>query len=742
MQGTQLAGQTSMDLANLAQLEQQQGLRGITALEGIGSRQRALQQAGLDIGYEDYLKEQAYPYEQLQFASGLTYPVGGLMAGSTNTQTTTQKGGNGLLSAALGIGSMALGIPGVGAALGGGLGGLGFGLGMGSGTAQFMSSIIPSFGQGYLGLGPSTVMRNRGGVIPGYNKGGVVQKYQDGGIIGGIGEALNERFRGLRRVTPDAQVTQEYPITLDDGTQILRDGTEIVIDEPLYPGGPTRIEYLDMLEQLQAGDMEMPQDLDEAPDESFKMNDSSVDVSPDEDIMVRLLAGEARGEPLKGQIAIANVVRNRAKEKGKSIREIALQDKQFSTFNKDDPNYEFQRNLKPSDPLYQKLLNNVVRGAYKDPTGGATHYYNPELADPEWATALNDIKVIGAHKFGKTKYQRGGEVLSPIAASRTMSPFRRMLQENVVNPFQTGASNLELAQMLQTRDMASRAGGLGDYFFTPEAEVQKTSRTPLLDSLVEDKRLANMSDKLSRGQLPSGLQKAMSQVRPLAERGGFEQVTLGNDGRTLMVKPIAQQLQQQVAKVAGTPTATPSQAPKQRQMAASSTSPLEQASQFRQSTTPKESGFNMPLISLGAAILSGRDDDLGTIGRGVLTAVTSKKAEQQAYAETQREQAKMALELMKANLYGKQVQASIDKANDPYSRRLQELRMQKLEKDLSGETTLERQRATLAETLLKNDPSLSVEEAWANASQAVGLTGSATGGSDVQSYIDFFGMSE
>jgi hypothetical protein len=317
-----------------------------------------------------------------------------------------------------------------------------------------------------------------------------------------------------------------------------------------------------------------------------------------------------------------------------------------------------------------------------------------------------------------------------------------MLQENVVNPFQTGASNLELAQMLQTRDMASRAGGLGDYFFTPEAEIQKTSRTPLLDSLVEDKRLANMSDKLSRGQLPSGLQKAMSQVRPLAERGGFEQVTLGNDGRTLMVKPIAQQLQQQVAKVAGTPTATPSQAPKQRQMAASSTSPLEQASQFRQSTTPKESGFNMPLISLGAAILSGRDDDLGTIGRGVLTAVTSKKAEQQAYAEAQREQAKMALELMKANLYGKQVQASIDKANDPYSRRLQELRMQKLEKDLSGETTLERQRATLAETLLKNDPSLSVEEAWVNASQAVGLTGSATGGSDVQSYIDFFGMSE
>ena len=41
----------------------------IGALQGIGSQQRALQQAAFDTGYQDFLRQQAYPQTQLDFFS-------------------------------------------------------------------------------------------------------------------------------------------------------------------------------------------------------------------------------------------------------------------------------------------------------------------------------------------------------------------------------------------------------------------------------------------------------------------------------------------------------------------------------------------------------------------------------------------------------------------------------------------------------------------------------------------------
>ena len=171
-QGSQMAGAAGMDAANLAQQGQRSSLTDAAALEGIGAKQRTQEQMGLDIGYQDFLTEKAYPYEQLQFASGIVNPVASMNAGQTNTQTTKQSGGSGLLGAALGLGSMFMGIPGVGTALSGLGGSMLGGMGAGLSTVSSLSNM--------LGGQSGAAMFNASGMYGPYSN----QYFKEGGLVG------------------------------------------------------------------------------------------------------------------------------------------------------------------------------------------------------------------------------------------------------------------------------------------------------------------------------------------------------------------------------------------------------------------------------------------------------------------------------------------------------------------------------------------------------------------------------
>ena len=77
-------------LTSLGQIAPRQQLTELTALSGIGEAQRGMQQQALDIGYQDFLKQQQYPYELLgQYQSTLYgYPY---QAYSQQTYTPYQK---------------------------------------------------------------------------------------------------------------------------------------------------------------------------------------------------------------------------------------------------------------------------------------------------------------------------------------------------------------------------------------------------------------------------------------------------------------------------------------------------------------------------------------------------------------------------------------------------------------------------------------------------------------------------
>jgi hypothetical protein len=68
----------------LASQSQQLGLTGAEAITGVGEKERAMQQANLNLAYQDFLRQQEYPKEQIKF-------LGEALSGVRLPQTTVQQ---------------------------------------------------------------------------------------------------------------------------------------------------------------------------------------------------------------------------------------------------------------------------------------------------------------------------------------------------------------------------------------------------------------------------------------------------------------------------------------------------------------------------------------------------------------------------------------------------------------------------------------------------------------------------
>lgn len=132
----------------------------------------------------------------------------------------------------------------------------------------------------------------------------------------------------------------------------------------------------------------------------------------DRDIVARTLWGEARGESVAGQIAVAWTVRNRVfdgKPKswwGEGYAGVCQKPYQFSCWNKNDPNYAYLNGSKqiPFREFAQAQLvaDQVLTGKVLDPTGGATHYYATTMIKaPAWAAKAKQTLKLGHHVFFK-----------------------------------------------------------------------------------------------------------------------------------------------------------------------------------------------------------------------------------------------------------------------------------------------------------------------------------------------------
>ena len=124
---------------------------------------------------------------------------------------------------------------------------------------------------------------------------------------------------------------------------------------------------------------------------------SSIDNTGDMiDLLARLINGEARGEPYKGQVAVGAVVMNRVKssEFPDTISGVIYQKGQFSCVT----DGQFNKAIDENSTVY-KAAREAINGA--DPTNGCIFFYNPKTSKSKWLYTRPTVITIGSHRFAK-----------------------------------------------------------------------------------------------------------------------------------------------------------------------------------------------------------------------------------------------------------------------------------------------------------------------------------------------------
>lgn len=134
---------------------------------------------------------------------------------------------------------------------------------------------------------------------------------------------------------------------------------------------------------------------------------SNLDSIDDVHILAMTLWGEARGEGVTGQTAVACVIMNRVAIGGwwgKDVRTVCLKPYQFSCWLEADPNRTKMLAVPDTDPIFAQCLSiarMAIAGTLTDITGGADSYERTGIG-ASWAVGLTPVRVIGHHSFYRT----------------------------------------------------------------------------------------------------------------------------------------------------------------------------------------------------------------------------------------------------------------------------------------------------------------------------------------------------
>lgn len=120
---------------------------------------------------------------------------------------------------------------------------------------------------------------------------------------------------------------------------------------------------------------------------------------------VMTIRQEADNEPFAGKVAVAEVIRNRTKNKYQSdgtIESTVLRAQQFSGWNTNDPNRIRIAGLDIEDPRTIDAINAYKMAFEKnsDTVNGA-NLYHADYVSPSWAPRVQIITRIGKHIFYK-----------------------------------------------------------------------------------------------------------------------------------------------------------------------------------------------------------------------------------------------------------------------------------------------------------------------------------------------------
>ena len=122
--------------------------------------------------------------------------------------------------------------------------------------------------------------------------------------------------------------------------------------------------------------------------------------------LAKTIYGEARGETIETMFAVGWVIRNRLhlKHYGNTYKAVVLQPKQFSCWNKDDPNYRKIKDVitgKPWEVCIGVAIVVMQSTEKHNPIPGVRHFYDKSLDSnpPYWAEDGEYMSVYGVENI-------------------------------------------------------------------------------------------------------------------------------------------------------------------------------------------------------------------------------------------------------------------------------------------------------------------------------------------------------
>ena len=208
------------------------------------------------------------------------------------------------------------------------------------------------------------------------------------------------------------------------------------------------------------------------------------------ELLARTLQMEAGNQGVGGMLAAGAVIMNRLGS-GTDLSSVILKPGQFSAWNSVTGSAGGEQgqntNFKPNELSYM-VADNLLSGRYNDPTGGATHYYNPKISNPSWGLDKSDgqwetTAQIGDHLFGRADNNSGlkrtsANITPNVDPNRTVVG-REATSMTPVGPIQNAAlppnAQQPNAQQMQQMQQSQNQGGLMGFLRNPRTREFLTS---------------------------------------------------------------------------------------------------------------------------------------------------------------------------------------------------------------------------------------------------------------------------
>lgn len=217
---------------------------------------------------------------------------------------------------------------------------------------------------------------------------------------------------------------------------------------------------------------------------------------------INTMIAEAGGDGPVGMLAVANVIRNRAERRGKSIGDIVRAPSQFEGYYAPgEKAVQAQQNPQVRAEA-EKILRGVLAGELKDPTQGADHFHAGGV-NPDWASKMPATTRIGGHVFYNSQ------------PGRNVAQAEQGTYEPGIEPRKYGYANGRGLANLVPEEKEPESGAVGSLSFVHQGQEKIN---PAFAAI-----LTNVSGDIGRGLvINSGYRSPQHSVEKAKGNGGGE----------------------------------------------------------------------------------------------------------------------------------------------------------------------------------------------------------------------------